>query len=372
MQELHGKYTSAVIYSGSIEDYALSQIQTLIDNPVFAGSKVRIMPDVHPGQIGPIGFTATVGSSIMPGIVGIDIGCGMTAARLKAGKPEFQRLDSVIRDTVPSGFQIRKAAHRFGCDFDYDRLLCARHVNRDKAERSVGTLGGGNHFIELDMDRAGGLWAVIHSGSRHLGKEVSEYYLNEGQKYWKSRNIKIPHELTPLEGELMEAYIHDTIIVQEFAALNREAILDELCRGMKWKILESRSCIHNYIDISGTEKLIRKGAISAKDGEKVIIPINMRDGVIIGTGKGNPDWNESAPHGAGRIMKRSEVKQNYTVSAFKKEMRGIYSSRIGAETLDEAPFAYRGLDEIRTAVSDTVSVEDVLNPVYNFKAGSED
>ncbi len=178
--------------------------------------------------------------------------------------------------------------------------------------------------------------------------------------------------MTTLEGELMDAYIHDVSIVQEYAALNRDAILDELCRGMKWKVQESRSCIHNYIDTGGKTMVLRKGAVSAKAGEKLIIPINMRDGVILGTGKGNTDWNESAPHGAGRIMSRSEVKQTFTVSAFKKEMQGIYSSSIGADTLDEAPFAYRGLQEIKAAVQDTLTIDDVLKPVYNFKAGGAD
>ena len=270
------------------------------------------------------------------------------------------------------GIRVRRTPHRFAGDFDFSRLICFRHIQQEKAACSLGTLGGGNHFIELDRSGSGDLCVVIHSGSRHLGKEVSEYYLNEGQKYWKAKGETVPYELTTLEGELMDAYIHDVSIVQEYAALNRDAILDELCRGMKWKVQESHSCIHNYIDTGGKTMILRKGAISAKAGEKLIIPINMRDGVILGTGKGNTDWNESAPHGAGRIMSRSEVKQNYTVSTFKKEMQGIYSSSIGADTLDEAPFAYRGLEEIKAAVQDTLTIDDVLKPVYNFKAGGAD
>ena len=372
MKELQGKYTTAKVFSDNVEQYAFAQIQLLIDHPAFAGSKVRVMPDVHPGTIGPIGFTTTVGNSIMPGVVGIDIGCGMTMATLRQTKVEFPKLDAVIRDAVPSGFRIRRTPHRFADGFDFSRLLCFRHIHCEKAACSLGTLGGGNHFIELDRSDAGELRVVIHSGSRHLGKEVSEYYLNEGRKYWKAKGDTVPYELTPLEGTLMYDYIHDVAIVQEYATLNREAMLDELCRGMKWKVQETGSCIHNYIDNSGKTMILRKGAISAKAGEKLIIPINMRDGVILGTGKGNPDWNESAPHGAGRIMSRSEVKQNYTVSAFKKEMQGVYSSSIGADTLDEAPFAYRGLEEIKAAVEDTLTVEDVLQPIYNFKAGGTD
>ena len=369
MKELQGKHTNAKIFSDGVEQYALAQIQMLIDHPAFAGSKVRVMPDVHPGTIGPIGFTATVGGSVLPGVVGIDLGCGMTMAVLKQTKVEFPKLDTVIREGVPAGYRVRRIPHRFVGSFDFSRLLCFRHIHREKAENSLGTLGGGNHFIELDRSSSGELCVVIHSGSRHLGKEVSEYYLTEGQKYWKDKGEAVPYELTPLEGGLMDAYVHDVSIVQEYAALNREAILDELCRGMKWKVQETRSCIHNYLDTGGEGMILRKGAISAKVGEKLIIPINMRDGVILGTGKGNPDWNASAPHGAGRIMSRTEVKQNFTVSAFKKEMQGIYSTSIGADTLDEAPFAYRGLEEIRAAVGDTLTIEDVLKPIYNFKAG---
>lgn len=369
MKELQGKHTNSIVFSDHVEQYALAQIQMLIDHPAFSGSKVRVMPDVHPGTIGPIGFTSTIENSIMPGVVGIDLGCGMTMATLKQTRVEFPKLDTVIRDTVPSGFRVRRTPHRFAGDFDFSRLSCFRHIQQEKAACSLGTLGGGNHFIELDRSGSGNLCVVIHSGSRHLGKEVSEYYLSEGQKYWKAKGETVPYELTALEGELMEAYIHDVSIVQEYAALNRDAILDELCQGMRWKVQETCSCIHNYIDAGGKTLILRKGAISAKAGEKLIIPINMRDGVILGTGKGNPNWNESAPHGAGRIMSRSDVKQNYTVSAFKKEMQGIYSSSIGADTLDEAPFAYRGLEEIQAAVADTMTIDEFLKPIYNYKAG---
>jgi RNA-splicing ligase RtcB len=372
MRELSGVYTSAKIFTDTIEDYALAQIQMLIDNPVFSGSKVRIMPDVHPGKVCTIGFTATVTDKIMPNVVGIDVGCGMTLAKLKLKKAEFQKFDSVIRSAVPSGGQIRKNPHRFNDAFDYERLRCYDHVSIERAKRSLGTLGGGNHFIELDRDEEGCMFVIIHSGSRYLGKSVTEYYLNQGQKYLKEQGLQIPYELTYLEGRLKEDYIHDIGIVQEFALLNRETILDELVKGMKFKILESYSCSHNYIETAGSVQILRKGAISAKEGEKVMIPINMRDGVLIGKGKGNAEWNDSAPHGAGRIMKRTDVKANFTVSAFKKEMKGIYSSCIGGDTLDEAPFAYRGKEQILENITDTVDVEQILKPVYNFKAGSEE
>lgn len=372
MKELNGVCTSAKIFTDSIEDYSIAQIQMLIDNPAFSGSTVRIMPDVHPGKVGTVGFTATVTDRILPQVVGIDIGCGMTLAKLKQQKTEFQRLDTVIRDRIPSGPQIRKNPHRFSNAFDFTALRCGRHIQTERAKRSLGSLGGGNHFIELDTDDQGDLYVVIHSGSRHLGKEVTEHYLRAGQQQLKAQGVPCPYELTCLEGGLMEDYLHDVAVVQEFAALNREAILDELAKGMKWKVQERYSCAHIYIDMTGTVPILRKGAISAKAGEPVIIPTNMRDGVILGTGKGNSDWNESAPHGAGRIHKRSSVKEQFTVSQFKKEMRGIYSTCIGRDTLDEGPFAYRKLDEIAGAVSDTVTIEKILKPVYNFKAGGEE
>ena len=369
MKTVDGIYASAKIFTDSIEDYALAQIKMLCDNEAFCDSKIRIMPDVHPGKVGTIGFTATVGKKILPNVVGVDIGCGITIAKLKQKRAEFQKLDAVIRENIPAGSRIRKSAHRFADGFDLDRLNCCKAIHREKARCSLGSLGGGNHFIELDQDAQGGIYAVIHSGSRHLGTEVTEYYLREGQKRLKSKGEEIPYELTYLEGELRDAYLEDLQTVQEFAELNRKVMLDELVKGMKWKITEVFSSIHNYVDLSGSVPIIRKGAVSALKGENVIIPVNMRDGIILGKGLGNADWNYSAPHGAGRIMKREDVKQKHTVSEFKKEMKGIFSSCIGADTLDEAPFAYRGIEEILEAVKDTVEIKEILKPVYNYKAG---
>lgn len=250
-------------------------------------------------------------------------------------------------------------------------LRCRHHVNEKKAVHSLGTLGGGNHFIELDKDEEDGLYVIIHSGSRHLGQEITEHYLRTGQEQLKERGLQVPYELTWLEDTLMEEYIGDLSVAVQFAELNRAAILDELVKGMKWKVLETWSSVHNYIDISGGERILRKGAVSAKSGEKVVIPVNMRDGILLGTGLGNADWNDSAPHGAGRIMKREDVKQRFTVSQFKSEMKGIYCTCIDKGTLDEAPFAYRGMDEITERVTDTVRIEKLIRPLYCYKAGSE-
>lgn len=375
MKTINGLYTSAKIFNtntteSSIDDYAIAQLQALCDNEAFENCTIRVMPDVHPGKVGTIGFTSTLGKRVLPNVIGIDIGCGMTLAKVKGKTKEFQKLDVVIRDNVPSGFSIRKNVHHMAATIDLSKLLCYKHIYEEKALMSLGTLGGGNHFIELDVDHDGNTYLVVHSGSRHLGKEVTEYYLSEGQKYLESKGIYIPYELTYLEGSLMENYLHDLEIIQDFAVLNREIIMTEIVKGMKWKILDSYSCIHNYIDTSTDTPIIRKGAISAKLGEQVIIPINMRDGIILGVGLGNPDWNSSAPHGAGRIMKREDIKANYTVSAFKSTMKGIYSSCIGKDTLDESPFAYRDIASMQEAIRDTITIEKVIKPIYNFKAGN--
>ena len=380
METIKGAYTCAQIFTTNnketaIDQYAISQLQMICNQESSRGCRIRVMPDVHPGKVGTIGLTMTIGDKIIPNLIGIDIGCGMTLAQIKGKKIEYQKLDTVIRDCIPSGFSIRTKAHRFAGEFDFDALRCAKHIRTDNALLSLGSLGGGNHFIEADKDDDGNLYIVIHTGSRHLGKEVTEYYLNEGQKYLKANGIEVPYEITWLEGALMEDYLHDLQVVQQFASLGREIILDELVKGMKWKILDSYECIHNYVDAS-TETLdtfgssmLRKGAISAKAGEKVIIPINMRDGILLGTGLGNAEWNCSAPHGSGRTMKREEVKNHFTVSSFKSEMKGIYSSCIGKDTLDEAPFAYRSLEDITDVIGETVTIDRIIRPVYNFKAG---
>jgi RNA-splicing ligase RtcB len=378
MEIIKGAYTSAQIFTTknnltAIDPYAIAQLQMICQQESSKNSRIRVMPDVHPGKVGPIGLTMTIGDKIMPNLIGIDIGCGMTLAHIKAKKIEYQKLDTVIRQTIPSGFSIRSKPHRFANEFDFSALKCSAHLRTNKAILSLGSLGSGNHFIEADKDNEGNIYIVIHSGSRHLGKEVSEYYLKEGQKELLEKGKDCPYELTWLEGALMDDYLHDLQIVQQYASLNREIILDELIKGMKWKILNSYQCIHNYVDNTpetmqtfGTA-MLRKGAISAKKNEKVIIPINMKDGIILGTGLGNEAWNCSAPHGSGRIMKREDVKNHFTVSSFKSEMKGIYSSCIGKDTLDEAPFAYRGIDEITQVIGESVAIDKVITPVYNFK-----
>lgn len=309
----------------------------------------------------------------MPSLVGVDIGCGMTIAKVKTKGLEFQQLDSVIRDSIPIGPRIREKEHKYAERIDLSALKCYKSINTRKAIRSIGTLGGGNHFIELDKDEEGCIYLVIHSGSRHLGMEVADYYLRAGQKEKQMKKQGYaPYEMTCLTDDLKEDYLHDLKVMQNFAYLNREAMIESIVKGMKWKVDESFTCIHNYVDFSDADMpILRKGAISAKDGERVIIPMNMRDGVILGTGLGNEKWNYSAPHGSGRIYKRSEVAEHHTVSEFKKSMEGIYSVCINKDTLDESPFAYRALDDIADVIGETVKIDKVIKPVYNYKAGGK-
>ncbi|MBR1508085.1 MAG: RtcB family protein [Eubacterium sp.] len=381
MVTIYGKYTNAVVYTVeneiyALEDYARKQLQMICNHPSAEGCTVRVMPDVHPGKVGTIGLTMTVGDSILPSLVGVDIGCGMTLAKLKTKGLQFQQLDTVIRENVPVGPRIRIKEHKYADRIDLSELRCYKSIDAGKANLSIGTLGGGNHFIELDKDDEGNVYLVVHSGSRHLGMEVADYYLRTGQKELQMKKQGYAsYEMTCLSGQLMEDYIHDVKIIQEFARLNREAIIDSIVNGMKWKIEDSFTCIHNYIDFLDdgigidAKMILRKGAISAREGERVIIPINMRDGIILGTGLGNPEWNNSAPHGAGRIYRRSEVAEHHTVSEFKKVMEGIHSICINKNTLDESPFAYRGIDDIVTVIKDTVRIDKIIKPVYNYKAG---
>ena len=371
MDTINGIFAEAAVYAETVEDYAKAQIKMILDNEISLGSKIRIMPDCHPGKVGPIGLTMTVTAKVNPQLMGIDIGCGMLVAKIQARNIEFAKLDKVIRDNVPAGFAVRKAPHNKASFDVISDLRCIRAVNGDKAIKSLGTLGGGNHFIEVDKGEDG-YYIIIHTGSRHLGVDVADHYTETARRRLVNMGKDVPYETAYVEGTLLDDYLHDAQIATAYASLNREIILHEILKGMKWKETERYESVHNYIGTlpDGT-KILRKGAASACEGEMVIIPVNMRDGVILGTGKGNPEWNYSAPHGSGRKIKRLEVQNSYTVSAFKKDMKGIYTTSVGTDTLDEAPVAYRGIDEILSVISDTVDVKEVLKPVYNFKAGKE-
>ena len=402
MIEIKGKYSEAKIFTDIVDSASVAQVQELCNQEFAAGSRIRLMPDIHAGKGCTIGTTMTITDKVAPNLVGVDIGCGMETIRVRESRIELQKLDKLIYERIPSGFSIREKAHRYLSQIDLSQLCCARHVDLIRAEKSIGTLGGGNHFIEVDRDDEGNLYIVVHSGSRHLGVEVAGYYQEAGYKVLnrtddasvealiaqlkaegrereiqkelkKLKNIKqtsIPRELAYVSGELFEQYLHDMKIVQQFAALNRQAMMDEIVKGMKLHVEEQFTTIHNYID---TEQMIlRKGAVSARAGEQLLIPINMRDGSLICVGRGNEDWNYSAPHGAGRLMSRAEAKQSFTVSEFKKQMANVYTTSVNRSTLDECPMAYKGMQDILDNIGPTAEVVKIIRPIYNFKAGDED
>ena len=401
MLEVQGKYNTAKIFTDTVDEASIAQVIQLCSQEFAAGSRIRLMPDIHAGAGCTVGTTMTIDGKVVPNLVGVDVGCGMLTVRLRERHLELQKLDKFIRENIPSGFAVRSKTHRLFGEIDLTRLACFSQVNCARAEKSLGTLGGGNHFIEVDRDEEGNLYLVIHSGSRHLGVEMAGYYQEEAyrrlngssradeqaliallksqgrereiQKAVKAlKNTKrtdIPKPLAYAEGDLFEDYIHDMAIVQRFALLNRQAMAQEILKGMKLHEEESFSTIHNYIDLEAM--VLRKGAVSARAGERLLIPINMRDGSLICTGKGNEDWNQSAPHGAGRLMSRSQAKQNFTVSDFKRQMEGIYTTSVGKSTLDECPMAYKPMESILENIGETVRVERVIRPVYNFKAGEE-
>lgn len=367
MKTVKGIWAEAKIYTDDVEDYALAQVKMICDNEAAKGSRICLMPDIHPGKVGPIGLSMTVTDRVIPQLLGVDLGCGMTCVKLNTDRAEFQKLDRVIRENVPSGFAVRKEAHCMAKEFSYEGLHCIRHIDRSRAEKSLGTLGGGNHFIELDRGEDGGMYLVVHTGSRHLGEEVAEYYTKLAHRRLSEQGLEVPYYMSYLEQEGKEAYLEDVRILQRYAEWNRQIIVREILKGMKWKAKEQFSAAHNYLDETG---MLRKGCVSAQKGEHVIIPANMKEGILLGVGRGSREWNCSAPHGSGRRLKREEVKKQYTVSAFKKEMKGIFSTCVGAETLDEAPFAYRSISEIAEQIKDTVEITERLVPVYNYKAGS--
>lgn len=401
MLEVKGKYNSAKIFTDVVDKASVAQVIELCNQPFTAKSRIRMMPDIHAGAGCTVGTTMTITDKVVPNLVGVDIGCGMETVHLREQHLELQKLDKLIRAKIPSGFSIREKAHRYFDEIDLTELYCYRQINPLRAEKSLGTLGGGNHFIEVDRDDEGGLYLVIHSGSRHLGLEVAAWYQNEAyqrlnkssksdeaaliaklksegrdkeiqkaiRKLKNTKQTSIPKPLAYAEGELFEQYIHDMRIIQRFAMLNRRAISDDILKGMGLHAQDSFTTIHNYIDTDAM--VLRKGAVSAKAGERLLIPINMRDGSLICIGRGNEDWNCSAPHGAGRLMSRSQAKQSFTVSEFKHQMDGIYTTSVGKATLDECPMAYKRMEDIVSNIGETVRIERIIRPVYNFKAGEE-
>ena len=393
------------IFTENIEEEAVKQINELLEQEAFKDSKVRIMPDVHAGKGCVIGFTGDLGDKVIPNIVGVDIGCGMLCVELGNIDFDLTKLDEVIRKNVPSGFEIHEERKvRFN---QLKELKCYRELkNTNRLERSIGTLGGGNHFIEIDIDENNNKYLVIHTGSRNLGKQVAEHYqelanqlcnfnmgeykekqeelirtykeqgrkqeiqnaLIELRKEYQVSENKIPKELAYLDGQYREDYLHDMKICQEFAIKNRNYIAYIIGYCMDWLCESYFETTHNYISFE--DNIVRKGAISAKKGEKVLIPMNMKDGCIIGIGKGNEDWNCSAPHGAGRIMSRNKAKQTLNIDDFKEEMKGIYSTSVCKETLDEAPGVYKPMQEIIDNIKDTIDIVKIIKPIYNFKANN--
>lgn len=396
MIELNGKYNTAKVYNDNVESTAVSQIIELCNQKFTRDSKIRIMPDTHAGSGCTIGTTMTITNKVVPNLVGVDIGCGIECIKLKDKHIEFSKLDKVIRKFIPLGFDIRKTEHNFTKNLRIDDLRCIKHVNLSRAFLSCGSLGGGNHFIEIDKDSEGKLYLVIHTGSRNLGKQVAEYYqkvaidklpntskikedlIKKLQSEGRSseineelKKIKKPvtnPQLAYLEGEDFDNYIHDMKITQEFATWNRKTIADIIIREMGFKVDEEFTTIHNYIDTS--EMILRKGAISANVGEKVIIPINMEVGSIIAIGKGNVDWNFSAPHGAGRLMSRSQAKNEIKMDEYKNSMKDVWTTSVSVGTIDEAPQAYKPIEEIIDNVQESIDIIDIIKSVYNIKAST--
>lgn len=395
------------IFTENIEHEALNQIYTLVKQPAFSDCKIRIMPDVHAGAGCVIGFTADLGEKVIPNIVGGDIGCGMLTTNLGNIDIDFERLDNIIREYVPSGRKVHGEENSSVASDIIEKLYCKEQLkNINWLKRSCGTLGGGNHFIEVDNDSNNNKYLIIHSGSRNVGKQVAEIYqqmaindisgksnfkqdskkliaeykkckrereiskaIKELKQSYEANTTKIPRELSYLVGKHREMYLHDMKLCQEFAEINRRTIQSIICYYMGWEVTketERFQTIHNYIEHD--TNIVRKGAISAKAGEKVLIPINMRDGCILGIGKGNEDWNYSAPHGAGRTMSRSKAKESILLEEYQKAMDGIFTTSVNTSTIDESPMAYKTMDEIIGHIKDTVEIVDIIKPIYNFKA----
>ena len=399
MIPVKGKHNTAICYTDQLESASFDQIKTVCDRPEFADCKIRIMPDVHAGMGCTIGTTMTITDKIVPGMVGVDIGCGMETVKLVEKDIDYAALDRLIHQEIPSGKEVRKTHHPLNDAIDLTQLKIADEVKLERARRSIGTLGGGNHFIEVARGEGGDLYLVVHSGSRHLGTEVANYYQDEAYRSLcgnakhhraaiiaalkaenreqeiantikalsQKRNPGYPKELSYVSGELFDDYIHDMKITQRFATLNRQAMTEVILAGMGLTEAERFTTIHNYIDTD--TMILRKGAVSAQAGERLLIPINMRDGSLICVGKGNDDWNQSAPHGAGRLMSRTAAFKQLSMEDFEAQMAGIYTTSVNRRTLDEAPMAYKNMDEIVAHIGPTADIIERIRPEYNFKAG---
>ncbi len=398
MFEIKGKVNTALCYATVVEDEAVEQIRRMCDYEFTAGSKIRIMPDVHAGKGCTIGTTMTITDKAVPNVVGVDIGCGMYTVNLGNWNIDFEKLDAGTH-FIPSGMNVWEGRQE---RFDLTELRCYRALRDAKRlERSLGTLGGGNHFIEVDQAADGTNYLVIHSGSRNLGKQVAEYYqrlaieLHEGKEalfakrdaliaeykatgrreeiqaalqelVWSAKEKTIPDDLCYLYGPYLEDYLHDVKICQRFARRNRELMAEILLQRTGLSARDAFHTVHNYIDTE--ERILRKGAIAAHEGERMLIPINMRDGSVLAVGKGNPDWNFSAPHGAGRVLSRTAAKSQLDLEEYKREMSGVYTTSVNEATLDEAPMAYKRLEDIIDVIRESVDVIEVLKPIYNYKA----
>ncbi len=401
MIEVKGAYATAKVFTDRVDAQSLAQVQTLCDQPFVAGSQIRLMPDVHAGAGCTIGTTMTITDKIVPNLVGVDIGCGMETVRLRQRDLDLAALDAFIKANIPAGFCVRNAPHPYMGQIDLRALRCAKSVTMARAIRSIGTLGGGNHFIEVDRDDEGNLYLVVHTGSRHPGLQVAQHYQAaawrdlarepglrldvaiarlkaSGRRQEiqalvedfaaKHRDI-VPKALAYVSGPLFDDYLHDMRLMQRFAALNRRAIVDTLLEGLRLEAEDRFTTIHNYIDLEA--RILRKGAVSARAGERLLIPINMRDGSLICVGKGNDDWNQSAPHGAGRLMSRAEAKRVFSVEAFRQSMAGIYTTTADQSTLDECPMAYKPIEAILDNIAPTADVVARIRPLYNYKAAGD-
>lgn len=398
--EVKGKYNSAIVMTDQIEEECVGQLVTLCSQEIFKDSQIRIMPDCHAGKGCVVGFTASIKDRIIPNLVGVDISCSISTYKLDVKEVDFEQLDNVIRKYVPSGMSIRSTVSKLVSDNLKAKIekVCQEIGDENGYNRhlkSIGTLGGGNHFLELNKDKDGYLWLSVHCGSRNFGKKICDFHQDKAIKVYQDRidakrvfalsqipskerqdwiknhidSDKLPPELRYLDGEDLDLYVEHMKVAEEFATVNHQVIVHEICSHMGWNVVDSIFTHHNYIEFLGNrEMIIRKGAISAKKGERVIIPLNMKDGSIVGIGKGNEEWNQSAPHGAGRVLSRGKAKSVLSVEEFQDKMKDVWSSCVSESTLDESPMAYKDMNVIIDAIGETVDIVDRIIPIYNFKA----